>query len=220
MDYLCFAAVAPLRTNTEAIAFRTARTSSLASGSAFSTMSSEVKPSARLALTSAPSARSSSATALWPDSTAQCSGVCFRGLVSSGLFNCVPLAMCSRTAPTSPARAASQIEIAGGAVNLGGSVGGSGWTTSATGLTMGDSTANGSDAVSRPQPTAAKATIRFNNFFIIGCDKRIHPPKTFQLKSSETIPPESHRVIEPKRLAKRKTLSGRTVSRMLSAAFL
>ena len=119
MDYLCFAAVAPLRTNTEAIAFRTARTSSLASGSAFSTMSSAVKPSARLALTSAPSARSSSATALWPDSTAQCSGVCFRGLVSSGSFNCVPLAMCSRTAPTSPARAASQIEIAGGAVNLG-----------------------------------------------------------------------------------------------------
>ena len=220
MRYLCLAAVAPLRTNTPAIAFRTARSSSLASGSAFSTMSSAVNPSARLALMSAPLARSSSATALCPDSTAQCNGACFNGLFASGSFSSVPPAMCSRTDSMSPLRAASQIEIAGGAVNLGGSVGGSGWTTSATGLTMGDSTANGSGAVSRPQPTAEKATIRLNNFFIIGCGKRIHPPKTFQLKSSETIPPESHRPISPKRLAKRKTLSGRTVSRMLSAAFL
>ncbi|MDE2642025.1 MAG: hypothetical protein OSB55_04630, partial [Verrucomicrobiota bacterium] len=90
---------------------------------------------------------------------------------------------------------ASQIEIAGGVINLGGSVGGSGWTTSVTGLTMGSSVANGSGAVSRPQPTAAKATIRLNNFFIIVSGKRIHPPKIFQLKSSGTITPESYRAI-------------------------
>jgi hypothetical protein len=39
---------------------------------------------------------------------------------------------------------------------------------------MGDSVANGSGAVSRPQPTAAKATIRLNNFFITG--RQTYPP--------------------------------------------
>jgi hypothetical protein len=69
--------------------------------------------------------------------------------------------MCLRTASTSPARAAFQIEIAGGG-------GGSGWIISATGLTWSGSATGGSGPVSRPQPTTLKATTKLRIFFIFG----------------------------------------------------